>query len=98
VEHRLSGSLFFPLNVRRWTLRALLLLVAVLIVSAAFGLLLSASETTAVRVNEDLAQYWRTTYDILVRPSGYRSDVEEKYELVRPNALLEISGGISLIN
>ena len=94
-RHQISGSLFFPFAVRRWTFRALLLLVAVLIVSAAFGLLLSASETTAVQVDEDLAQYWRTTYDILVRPPGYRSDVEEKYGLVRSNALLEISGGIS---
>ncbi|MGB9873207.1 MAG: hypothetical protein ACPLYD_16315, partial [Anaerolineae bacterium] len=66
-----------------------------MIVSAAFALFLSASETTVVRVNEDLAHYWRTTYDIVVRPPGYRSEVEEKYQLVQPNYLLRIPGGIT---
>ncbi len=83
-------QIFLP----RWSLRATFLLTGVLIVSAAFGLFFSASETTVVRVNEDLARYWRTTYDILVRPPGYRSEIEAQHGLVRAGSLLEISGGI----
>ncbi len=84
---------FSPLRNRPF--RTLLLFSAVLVVSAAFGLFLSASETTIVEVDQDLARYWRTTYDILVRPPGYRSEVEEQYNLVQPNYLLGIPGGIS---
>ena len=75
--------------------RSALLFGGVLIVSAAFALFLSASETTAVRVDEDLARYWRTTYDIVVRPHGYRLKVEEDHQLVQPNYLLNIPGGIT---
>lgn len=75
--------------------RTLLLLFSVLVVSAAFGLLLSAAETSKVTVDQDLADYWRTTYDILVRPPGYRSSIEEKYGLVQANHLSGIPGGIT---
>ncbi|MDD5371446.1 MAG: ABC transporter permease [Anaerolineaceae bacterium] len=80
---------------RRRTFRQGLLLLAVLMVSAAFGLFLSASETTTVEVNQDLAQSWRTTYDILVRPAGSRSPIEEKYGLVQTDFLSGIAGGIN---
>ncbi len=75
--------------------RMALLLTGVLIVSAAFGIFLSASETIVVHTDESLAKYWRTAYDILVRPSGYRSEVEKEYNLVQPNYLLGIPGGIT---
>ncbi len=67
----------------------------VLIVSAAFGLLLSSVETTKVTVDEDLVQYWRTTYDILVRPAGSRSDIERAHGLVQANHLNELDAGIT---
>jgi cell division protein FtsX len=70
------------------------LVLGVLIVSGAFGLLLGAVETAKVTVDEDLAQYWRTTYDILVRPPGSRSLIEEKYGLVQANHLSNLAGGI----
>ena len=75
--------------------RSLLLLVAVLVVSASFGLLLSAAETSKVTVDQNLEKYWRTTYDILVRPPGNRSLIEEKYDLVQTYHLGNILGGIS---
>ncbi len=75
--------------------RSLLLLFGVLVVSGAFGLLTSAAETVQVIVDEDLAKYWRTTYDILVRPPGTRSTIEEKYGLVQANHLSGIPGGIT---
>ncbi|MBC8255578.1 MAG: hypothetical protein H8E35_16320, partial [Ardenticatenia bacterium] len=76
--------------------RTALLVLGVLIVSGAFGLLLATVETTKVTVNEDLAQYWRTSYDILVRPPGSRSPIEEKYGLVEANHLSHLEGGITL--
>jgi len=39
-----------------------------LLVRVSFRLLLSTVETIQVTVENDLAKYWRTTYDILVRP------------------------------
>jgi len=75
--------------------RSLLLLMAVLVVSASFGLLLSAAETSKVTVDQNLEKYWRTTYDILVRPPGNRSLIEEKYDLVQTYHLGNILGGIS---
>ena len=76
-------------------IRSLLLLLGVLVVSGAFGLLTSAAETIQVVVDEDLAKYWRTTYDVLVRPPGTRSAIEEQYGLVQANHLSGIPGGIT---
>ncbi len=76
--------------------RSMLLVLGVLIVSVAFGLLLGAVQTTQITVDEDLAQYWRTTYDILVRPTGVRSPIEDRYGLVQANHLSNLPGGISL--
>ncbi len=76
-------------------IRTLLLIFGVLMVSGAFGLMLSLAETVRVVVDEELARYWRTTYDILVRPSGTRSAIEGHYGLVQGNHLSSISGGIT---
>lgn len=76
--------------------RVILLILGVLVVSSAFVLLLSASETTVATVNEDLARYWRTTYDILVRPPGTRSPIETQYDLVQVNFLSNVPGGITI--
>jgi len=82
-------------SINRRGIRSLLLLLVILIVSAAFGLLLSAAQTSKVTVDQDLAKYWRTTYDILVRPPGSKSAVEEAYDLVEPNHISGIWGGIT---
>lgn len=92
-ERKATVLVFFPSWQRLF--HTGLLLLAVMMNSAASGLFLSASETTVVQVNEDLAHYWRTSYDILIRPPGYRTEQEEEYDLVRTNSLLEISGGIT---
>jgi cell division protein FtsX len=73
-----------------------LLVIGVLIVSSAFGLLLAAVQATKVTIDEDLARYWRTTYDILVRPTGSRTTPEEEYGLVQANHLSNLLGGITL--
>jgi putative ABC transport system permease protein len=82
-------------SLRGRALRVGLLALAVLVVSAAFGLFLSASETTAVQVDEALAQYWRTSYDILIRPPGSRTEIEAQYGLVESHYLSGIAGGIT---
>jgi cell division protein FtsX len=82
-------------SLRGLIVRTALLFLSILVVSTAFTLLLSASQTLKVTVDQDLAEYWRTTYDILVRPPGYRTPIEEKYGLVQANHLSGIPGGIT---
>lgn len=87
--------LFIWQLLRSSRVRTLLLFSNILVVSVAFGLLLSAAETSKVTIDQDLAAYWRTTYDILVRPPGSRSPIENKYGLVQANHLSGIPGGIT---
>ena len=75
--------------------RSAMLLLGLLAVSAGAILIASASQTIVVSVDQDISQYWRTNYDILVRPGGARSPVEEKYGLVEANHLSGIWGGIT---
>jgi hypothetical protein len=75
--------------------RSLLVALGLLAISAGVTLIASASAMTVVAVEQDLGRYWRTTYDILVRPSGSRSPIEEKYGLVEANYLSGIWGGIT---
>ena len=58
-------------------------------------LFLAASNTLQVTADQTLTQYWRSSYDILVRPQGSRSPIEEEYNLVRANLLSGIGGGIT---
>ncbi|MEW6233732.1 MAG: hypothetical protein AB1566_15670, partial [Chloroflexota bacterium] len=76
--------------------RSALLALGLLAVSTGVILVAAASETTAVTVNQDLTRYWRTAYDILVRPARTRSPIEEKYGLVEANHLSGIAGGITI--
>ncbi|MFN3763692.1 MAG: hypothetical protein ACK4WK_10915, partial [Anaerolineae bacterium] len=54
------------------------------------------SESTILLADQALTNYWRTTYDILVRPAGTRSSVEVQHGLVEPNFLSNLSGGITI--
>ncbi|MEW6233706.1 MAG: hypothetical protein AB1566_15540, partial [Chloroflexota bacterium] len=76
--------------------RSALLALGLLAVSASVLLVTAASETTVVTAGQDLTRYWRTTYDILVRPAGARSPIEEEYGLVEANYLSGIAGGITI--
>lgn len=53
------------------------------------------SVTSLVTANKAIWDYWRTSYDILVRPAGSRSAIEKKYNLVEPNFQNNITGSIS---
>jgi hypothetical protein len=74
----------------------ILLFLGVLTVSLGVILVAAGSQTIVVSVDRDLADYWRTSYDILVRPTGSRSFIEEKFGMVQTNHLAGIWGGISL--
>src|SRR5271157_4312799 len=71
------------------------LLVGLIVVSAGSLLVAAASQTRLIVAEQSLNQYWRTTYDILVRPTNARSPIEEKYGLVEANTLSGIAGGIT---
>lgn len=75
--------------------RSLLLLFGFLVLNTGILLLAGASQTTAILVDQDLTRFWRTTYDILVRPPDSRLPVEEEYGLVEANHLSGIAGGIT---
>ncbi|MEB2334656.1 MAG: FtsX-like permease family protein [Anaerolineaceae bacterium] len=75
--------------------RSRLLILGLLGLSMGAVLIASASQTTLVVADRELDQYWRTAYDILVRPTGSRSPIEEKYGLVESNHLSGLWGGIT---
>lgn len=79
------------LNRRRFTL----LFIGFFFVSIGIFLTASASQTTVITAKQSLNRYWRTTYDILVRPTDARSAIEEQYGLVEANHLSGLWGGIT---
>lgn len=46
-------------------------------------------------VQRYVQEYWRSSYDVLVRPPGERSEVEAELDLLEPNALVTFRGGIT---
>jgi len=86
----------------RWLSRALrnisgvALGAGLLILSASLLLIIAFSEATYIKADELLVSYWRTAYDILVRPPQSRTLIEKKYDLVEGNFLTVLAGGISL--
>jgi hypothetical protein len=53
------------------------------------------SETSLVTSKTTLNDYWRTTYDLLVRPPDSKAAIEKEYNLVEANYLNSINGGIT---
>jgi hypothetical protein len=78
--------------------RGMILLVAAgaALIAAAFTLFASASSATTLIADRTLGQYWRTTYDILVRAPRSVTAIEREYGLVRANHLSGTPGGITL--
>lgn len=76
--------------------RALALLAGILIATTAFTVLTGASDTQRLSVRATVTAHFRTEYDVLVRPRGSRTALEQRRGLVRPGALSGIFGGITL--
>lgn len=75
--------------------RFILLLIGALIISSGLSYLLSLSETSKGTIVDVLRKNWKAQYDILVRPPDSRSATENE-NLLAPNYLSGLSGGISL--
>ena len=80
---------------RRWG-RALVSGLALLLASAGFVLLTSQAEASRLETVGTVQAHAGSTYDILVRPRGVRSDAEVRDGLVAPGFLSGIHGGITL--
>ncbi|WP_010094760.1 ABC transporter permease [Ornithinibacillus scapharcae] len=75
--------------------RFILLIIGAFIVSAGLTYLIGLSETNKGTIVDTLQKRWSASYDIVVRPEGTRSVTEDK-QLLEPNYLSGLSGGISL--
>ncbi|MGO9177790.1 MAG: FtsX-like permease family protein [Candidatus Limnocylindrales bacterium] len=60
-----------------------------------FLVLAGVSRTTQAVLSGDIARAWNTPYDILVRPLGSQTALEQTEGLVRPNFLSGLTGGIT---
>jgi ABC-type lipoprotein release transport system permease subunit len=72
-----------------------LLIVGILILSTGLSYLVGITQASNGTVVEELQKRWKSSYHIVVRPPNTRSVTEEK-NLLEPNYLSGLSGGISL--
>jgi putative ABC transport system permease protein len=76
--------------------RTLALASGILVAAVSFVLLTSAATTGAIETRGIVERNFRSAYDILVRPAGSTTALEQTEGLVRPNYLSGLRGGISL--
>lgn len=76
--------------------RALALLAGIAVATAAFTVLTGASESSRLEVRGSVAQHFRGTYDLLVRPPKTVSALERRAGLVQRSFLAGTFGGITL--
>ena len=69
---------------------------AILVAAVSFTLLTASASTSALKVRGTLKSSFRPAYDILVRPPGAETALERRENLVRPNFLSGVYGGITL--
>lgn len=72
-----------------------LLLIGALLISTGLSFLIGLSETSKGTIINTLEEKWKASYHIVVRPPGSKSVTEEK-NLLDPNYLSGLSGGISM--
>jgi len=76
--------------------RAAALGLTILVASVSFVLLTASAGASKLSVHGSLRSNFRAAYDILVRPRGARTQLEQTQGLVRPNFLSGVFGGITL--
>ncbi len=76
--------------------RTLALAIGILLAAVGFVLLTSAATTGAIETKGIIERNFRSAYDILVRPTGTSTSLEQARGLVRPNYLSGLTGGITL--
>lgn len=74
--------------------RLLLLLIGVFVISIGLSYLIGLSQINQATIVDELQQRWTASYDIIVRPDGSRSSIEQD-QLLDPNYLSGLAGGIS---
>ena len=82
-------------HLRRRIGRTLALLLAIGLATTSFVLLTGAAETTRLQVRGSVEQNFRSSYDLLVRPTSSYTALENERSLVRPNYQSGIFGGIT---
>jgi len=75
--------------------RAIALLAGLLLATTAFTVLTAASRTAQARTTGTVSAHFVPAYDILVRPAGARTGLENHTDTVQPNFLAGIYGGIT---
>jgi putative ABC transport system permease protein len=76
--------------------RTLALIAAVLVAAVAFTVLTAASRTAQLRTTGEVSANYVPAYDILVRPKGARTAVENQTGTVQPDFLWGIDGGVTM--
>jgi putative ABC transport system permease protein len=76
--------------------RTLALVVGMLVAATAFTVLTAASRTAQLRTTGEVSANFAPAYDILVRPRGTRTTVENETGTVQPDFLSGIYGGITM--
>ncbi len=83
-------------QLRFHTVRLVALLVGMLVATTAFTVLTAASRTAQLRTVGTVSAHFVPAYEILVRPKGSRTALENQTDTVQPNFLSGIYGGISV--
>ena len=78
------------------TVRLLALLLGLLLATTAFTVLTAASRTSQLRTVGTVSAHFVPAYEILVRPKGARTQLEQQTDTVQPNFLSGLYGGITL--
>jgi putative ABC transport system permease protein len=76
--------------------RSVALLLGISLAATAFTVLTAAARTLQLQTVGTVSANFRPAYDILVRPRGSRTALEDRTGTVQPNFLSGIYGGISL--
>jgi putative ABC transport system permease protein len=83
-------------HLRFRSVRLIALLVGMLLATTAFTVLTAASRTSQLRTVGTVSAHFVPAYEILVRPHGARTKLEEQTDTVQPNFLSGIYGGITM--
>ncbi|HEX6686307.1 MAG TPA: FtsX-like permease family protein [Candidatus Limnocylindrales bacterium] len=82
-------------RLRRRPGRAAALFAGILAATTGFIVLMGGVATSRLQVTQEVETNFRAAYDILVRPPGSRTAIEDERGLVRPNYLSGQLGGIT---
>ncbi|HTJ34548.1 MAG TPA: FtsX-like permease family protein [Dactylosporangium sp.] len=86
---------FIWAHLRGRAARSVALLLGVLTATTGFTVLTGATDTARLEVTGEVDRTATAAYQVLVRPKGVRTQLENDRQKVRPNSLSGIYGGIS---